>query len=60
MYKVRLETYNGNVTNIELPSKEAVDNFINEYPNKLNKGVAIRVACDKLGISGTLYGKASN
>jgi hypothetical protein len=58
MYKVRLETYNGNVTNIELPSKEAVDKFLIEYPKVIAKGIAIRVSCDALSISGTLIGTA--
>ena len=60
MYKVRLESFSGNVANVELPSKEAVDNFLNEYPNKINKGVAIRVSCDTLGIQGTLIGRGNN
>ena len=58
MYKVKLETFNGNVSTIELPSKGAVAQFINEYPNKLPMGIAVKVACDALSISGTLVGKA--
>ena len=59
MYKVKLETFNGNVSTIELPSKGAVAQFLNEYPNKLPMGIAVKVACDALSISGTLVGKAT-
>lgn len=57
MYKVKLETFNGSTRTIELPSKGAVAQFINEYPNKLPVGIAIRVSCDALSISGTINGK---
>ena len=56
-YTVKLETYNGSVKNINLPSKGAVAQFINTYPNQLPVGVSVKVACDMLGISGTLRGK---
>ena len=57
-YTVKLETYNGSVKNINLPSKGAVAQFINTYPTQLPIGVSVKVACDMLGISGTLRGKA--
>jgi hypothetical protein len=58
-YTVKLETFNGSVKKINLPSKGAVAQFINEYPNTLPVGVSVKVACDTLAISGTLRGKAS-
>ncbi len=58
-YTVKLETLNGSVKKITLPSKGAVAQFINEYPNTLPVGVSVKVACDTLAISGTLRGKAS-
>jgi hypothetical protein len=58
MYKVKLETFNGNVSVISLPSKGAVAQFIATYPEKLPAGIAVKVACDALSISGTLVGKA--
>lgn len=58
MYKVMLETFNGNTSVISLPSKGAVAQFINEYPKKLPVGISIRINCDALGIRGTLTGKA--
>jgi hypothetical protein len=58
-YTVKLETFNGSVKKITLPSKGAVAQFINEYPNTLPVGVSVKVACDTLAISGTLRGKAS-
>lgn len=59
MYKVKLETFNGSVKTIELPSKGAVAQFIAQYPKTIPVGVSIKVACDSLSISGTLKGKAS-
>lgn len=58
MYKVTLESFNGSTKSITLPSKGAVAQFINTYPNTLPIGVAVKVACDALSISGTLRGKA--
>ena len=58
-YTVKLETFNGSVKKITLPSRGAVAQFINEYPNTLPVGVSVKVACDTLAISGTLRGKAS-
>jgi len=58
-YKVNLETFNGSVKVISLPSKGAVAQFISTYPNTLPVGVSVKVACDALSISGTLKGKAT-
>jgi hypothetical protein len=59
MYKVNLETFNGTVKTIDLPSKGAVAQFISTYPNTLPVGVSVKIACDALGVRGTLRGKAS-
>ena len=56
-YNVKLETFNGSVKTISLPSKGAVAQFISTYPTQLPVGVSVKVACDSLGISGTLRGK---
>ena len=58
-YIVNLETFSGSVKSIQLPSKGAVAQFVNEYPNTLPVGVSVKIACDTLGITGTLRGKAS-
>ncbi len=58
-YTVKLETFNGSVKKITLPSRGAVAQFISEYPNTLPVGVSVKIACDTLAISGTLRGKAS-
>ena len=58
MYKVKLESFNGSTKVITLPSRGAVAQFVNEYPNSLPVGVSVKVACDTLGITGTLRGKA--
>jgi hypothetical protein len=57
-YTMKLETFSGEVKTIALPSKGAVAQFINEYPTKLPVGISVKVACDALGIRGTLRGKA--
>jgi hypothetical protein len=59
MYNVNLETFNGTVKVISLPSKGAVAQFISTYPSQLPVGVSVKIACDALGVSGTLRGKAS-
>jgi hypothetical protein len=59
MYKVTLESFSGSVKSITLPSKGAVAQFISTYPNTLPVGVSVKVACDTLGITGTLRGKAT-
>jgi hypothetical protein len=58
MYKVRIETFNGSVSVINLPSKGAVAQFLTNYPAKLPAGVAVKVSCDLLGVRGRLMGKA--
>ncbi len=58
-YTLKLETFNGSVKKITLPSRGAVAQFISEYPNTLPVGVSVKIACDTLAISGTLRGKAS-
>ena len=57
-YTINLETYNGATKKITLPSKGAVAQFINTYPNQLPVGVSVKVACDVLGVRGTLRGRA--
>ena len=58
-YIVTLETFTGSVKKISLPSKGAVAQFISTYPTQLPVGVAVKVACDTLGISGTLRGTST-
>jgi plastocyanin domain-containing protein len=57
-YNVNLETFNGSVKVISLPSKGAVAQFISTYPNTLPVGVSVKLSCDALGVRGTLRGKA--
>ena len=58
-YTVKLETFSGSTKSISLPSKGAVAQFISQYPQTLPVGVSVKIACDTLGITGTLRGKAS-
>ena len=57
-YTITLETFNGSTKKINLASRGAVAQFISTYPTQLPVGVAVKVSCDSLGISGTLRGKA--
>jgi hypothetical protein len=58
-YIVKLESFNGSVKSINLPSKGAVAQFISQYPQALPVGVSLKVSCDALGVSGTIRGKAT-
>jgi hypothetical protein len=55
-YTITLETFSGSTKKISLASKGAVAQFISTYPTQLPVGVSVKVACDSLGISGTLRG----
>jgi len=59
MYKVKIESFNGSVKTIALPSKGAVAQFVSQYPTQLPVGVSVKIACDTLGISGTLRGTST-
>ena len=57
-YTITLETFNGSTKKINLASKGAVAQFVSQYPQQLPVGISVKVACDALGIRGTLRGKA--
>jgi hypothetical protein len=57
-YTIRLETFSGSVSKINLPSKGAVAQFINTYPTQLPVGISVKFDCDLLGVRGVLKGKA--
>jgi len=57
-YTITLETFSGSTKKINLASRGAVAQFISTYPTQLPVGVSVKVACDSLGIRGTLRGKA--
>jgi len=57
-YTITLETFNGSTKKIALPSRGAVAQFLSTYPEQLPVGVSVKVACDTLGVRGTLRGKA--
>lgn len=59
MYKVKLESFNGSVKTISLPSRGAVAQFLSTYPTQLPVGVSVKIACDTLGITGTLRGTST-
>jgi hypothetical protein len=55
-YIVTLETFSGSTKKINFSSKGAVAQFVSQYPTQLPVGVSVKVACDTLGIRGTLRG----
>lgn len=55
-YTVTLETFSGSTKKINFASQGAVAQFISQYPTQLPVGVSVKVACDSLGISGTIRG----
>jgi hypothetical protein len=57
MYKIKLETFSGTVKTVTVPSRGAVAQFITEYPKAWPVGVAVKMSCDALGVTGTLRGK---
>jgi hypothetical protein len=58
-YTITLETFNGSTKKIALPSRGAVAQFLSTYPTQLPVGVSVKVACDTLGITGTLRGTST-
>jgi hypothetical protein len=55
-YTITLETFSGSTKKINFASKGAVAQFVSQYPTQLPVGVSVKVACDTLGLSGTLRG----
>ena len=55
-YTITLETFNGSTKKINMPSRGAVAQFINQYPQQLPVGISVKMSCDALGIRGTLRG----
>jgi hypothetical protein len=58
-YTVTLETFSGSTKKINFASKGAVAQFVSQYPTQLPVGVSVKIACDSLGITGTLRGTRS-
>ena len=58
-YTITLETFSGSTKKISLASKGAVAQFISTYPTQLPVGVSVKIACDSLGIRGTLRGTST-
>lgn len=58
-YTITLETFSGSTKKINLSSKGQVAQFVSTYPTQLPVGVSVKVACDALGISGTLRGTST-
>ena len=55
-YTITLETFNGSTKKINLASRGAVAQFVSQYPTQLPVGVSVKIACDTLGLSGTIRG----
>jgi hypothetical protein len=58
-YIVTLETFSGSTKKINFASKGAVAQFVSQYPTQLPIGVSVKIACDSLGLRGTLRGTRS-
>jgi hypothetical protein len=58
-YTVTLETFSGSTKKINFASKGAVAQFVSQYPTQLPVGVSVKIACDALGVRGTLRGTRS-
>ena len=55
-YTITLETFSGSTKKINLASRGAVAQFVSQYPTQLPVGVSVKIACDTLGLSGTIRG----
>mgnify|MGYP000859386635 CR=1 FL=1 len=55
-YTVTLETFSGSTKKINFSSRGQVAQFLSQYPTQLPVGVSVKIACDTLGLSGTLRG----
>ena len=55
-YTITLETFSGSTKKINFASKGAVAQFVSQYPTQLPVGVSVKIACDALGVRGTLRG----
>jgi hypothetical protein len=58
-YTVTLETFSGSTKKINFSSRGQVAQFVSQYPTQLPVGVSVKIACDSLGIRGTLRGTRS-
>jgi len=56
--KVTLTTMQGNTRNIELMTKQDVNDFIELFQSTLHPNQRIKVTCDLLGIDGYLQGSS--
>ena len=56
--KVTITSMNGKEMNMDLPTKENVQHFIELYRNNLKKNQRVKITCDLLGIDGYLQGTA--
>ena len=58
-YTVTLETFSGSTKKINFSSRGQVAQFVSQYPTQLPVGVSVKIACDSLGLRGTLRGTRS-
>lgn len=56
--KVTITSMSGKEMNMDLPTKENVQYFIELYRNNLKKNQRVKITCDLLGIDGYLQGTA--
>ena len=56
--KLTITSMNGNTYDMELPTKENVNYFIDMYRKTLKRNQRVKITCDILGIDGYLQGIA--
>ena len=54
--KLTITSMNGKTHDMELPTKEDVNYFIDMYKSSLKKNQRVKITCDILGIDGYLQG----
>jgi len=56
--KLTITSMNGQTFDMELPTKENVNYFIDLYRKNLKRNQRVKITCDLLGIDGYLQGTA--
>jgi uncharacterized ubiquitin-like protein YukD len=56
--KVTITSMNGKTFDMDLPTKENVNYFIEMYRKSLKRNQRVKITCDLLGIDGYLQGTA--
>lgn len=58
--KLTITSMSGTTHDMELPTKESVQHFIELYRKNLKRNQRVKVTCDILGIDGYMQGTLAN